>query len=135
MCWRWFHLNSVRVSHESHAHTLLVTIYFTSNLQTQLWGNFRRKFCSAKILTAKIPFGEKSVRRNFRSAKIPFGENSVRQKFLRRKFLRQKFFRRKFLAPFKSVELLTIYLEFSHIRQKQSMFFIVKVVPYIIFKV
>ena len=34
-----------------------------------------------KILKAKIPFGEYSIRRNFRWAKVLFGENSGGLKF------------------------------------------------------
>ena len=51
----------------------------------------RQKFRSAKIPTAKIPLGEISDRRIFRSAKITFGKNFIWRKVLRRKFRRRKF--------------------------------------------
>ena len=68
--------------------------YFTINYAV----NIRKSFCEINLtwFSAKIPFGEISVLRKFRSAKFPFGENSVRGKFLRRKFHRRKFLRQKF---------------------------------------
>ena len=51
----------------------------------------RWKFVWRKFRTAKIPYGEKSVRRNCRTANNHDGKNSVRRKILRRKILRRNF--------------------------------------------
>ena len=64
--------------------------------------DYGEKSVRRKFRTAKIPYGEDSVRRKFCKAIVlygekSYGEKSVRQKSIRRKVLRRKFIRRKSL--------------------------------------
>ena len=77
----------------------------------------RRNFRTAKYLYVEISYSEISLRRNFLTVKFNYGEISLKRNFLRQNFPRRNFLRRNFrsrIVPYGTVEAKGVALQHLH---------------------